>query len=110
MRKFIVLLTGRGEGCDYTIGCGYKFYFKEANSAQEVWNSIKSDYVNFEEDYIDKDSLSKVEIVEVSKDSLSIDFDDVIKEFKLFQEKKRQIEQIEWDKREFERLKNKLGR
>lgn len=37
---YLVLITGRGEGCDYTINCNLDWEFFEADSIEEVKNRI----------------------------------------------------------------------
>ena len=39
--KFVVLLTGEGGGCDYTIGCNMKWEKFEANSVEEAEKKVK---------------------------------------------------------------------
>jgi len=41
--KFLVLYTGYGTGCDYTIDCNKTWRFMEAESMQEAINELMGD-------------------------------------------------------------------
>ena len=51
--KFVVLLKQAGEGCDYTIGCGYRYEFFEAKDMDDALWKVRT---KNREDY-DDDSL-----------------------------------------------------
>ncbi|MGD9158317.1 MAG: hypothetical protein PVG39_07935 [Desulfobacteraceae bacterium] len=38
--KFLVCKKQHGEGCDYTIGCGYLYEWYTANSVDEIVNKV----------------------------------------------------------------------
>lgn len=38
MKKFLILVSQAGEGCDYSIGCGLNWSFYEAPTAQEAFD------------------------------------------------------------------------
>jgi hypothetical protein len=39
--KYVIIFEQRGEGCDYTIGCGIKFKIIEANDLEDARNKAK---------------------------------------------------------------------
>jgi hypothetical protein len=43
-KEYLVCEKQKGEGCDYTIGCGMRFYFIEADSIQDAIESVVFPY------------------------------------------------------------------
>ena len=40
--KFVVLLKQHGEGCDYMIGCGYKYVFFDAKDMEDALYKVRT--------------------------------------------------------------------
>jgi hypothetical protein len=40
--KFVLLLKQEGEGCDYTIGCGYKYVFFDAKDMDDALWQVRT--------------------------------------------------------------------
>ena len=44
MPKFVICLKGYGEGCDYTIGCNFRFYEHNASSLEDLIEKLHIDF------------------------------------------------------------------
>jgi hypothetical protein len=40
MKKYVCLIRQSGEGCDYTVGCGYKFFTIEAEDQDKAFEIV----------------------------------------------------------------------
>ena len=106
MGKFVAYIKQQGEGCDYTIACGYKLINLKAASyvaaLQELTNIIKENYS--EDDY----RLSSVTLIEVAN-KWKIDVD------KIYLNMESEIESNEIENKnirdyaEYQRLKRQFG-
>ena len=58
--KFVVLLTGEGGGCDYTIACNKDWKKIEANSVEDAMNQVKDMIAEYSEPAIEHDELIEI--------------------------------------------------
>jgi len=77
--KYYALMIGKGEGCDYTIGCNKDFRQLEATTIVEARKEI--------EDYLMERNIDDFELIQILSVSSFIDFD--IEEFKDFLSKEK---------------------
>ncbi len=103
MLKYIALIKGAGEGCDYTIACNRKWEYlnaKNINDAHKECEDICLGWLGTEA------PIESIEILEFSKKE---DFDVEACEAKLKskQESEEEEEIEEFEKAELERLKKK---
>lgn len=101
--KYYAYLKQKGEGCDYTIGCGNILVKIEASSDKEAVEKLSK---NIKENYFDEQELSSVKLF---KEEIPFDLKKVYSEMKDEKERlKKKLQNIK-DREEFERLKKKLG-
>lgn len=129
--KFLVLYTGYGTGCDYTIDCNKTWRFMEAESMQEAINELMGDspedWTDDEFEFFEKwcdgselwlrcgtkdeHSYRKVEIFEISDSfdltTLCHKYRTVLAARKTVDKKKKSEEK---ERKEYERLKEKFGK
>lgn len=109
--KFAVIMSQEEEGCDYTIGCGISFEIVEAESIEEVKESVKypegkDEYSIFRREDIRYDRIIIIPLV----DSFCFDIDKEYKqENELKMSEKEEKERIK-DEEEFLKLKAKLNK
>lgn len=126
--KFLVLYTGYGQGCDYTIDCNKTWRFMEAENMQEAINTLMGDNPEdwSDEEFDDFDDCkylwmrcgtengnrySKVEIFEISN---SFDLTPLCQIYRSVSDarevraKKKAVEEKE--REEYDRLKKKFGK
>lgn len=104
MSKFYIYYVGRGEGCDYTIGCNTRVEERTANNIDEIVSYIAE---SFEEsaDYVES-RIESVKIIEVSSE-LDLDVDEIVYNIRQ-SEKAIELADKEAEERvELERLKGK---
>lgn len=100
MAKYVALITGRGDGCDYSIDCNVTFRKFEANSIDEAVEYVLENVV----EYYGYDRFEDYEILEISGD-ITKDVDERINFIKDEQEKEEQKkEQEKLERSELEQL------
>lgn len=107
MSRYIAILTGKGEGCDYTIGCnrttievtGETIEEAEQNLVQHIEREY-SGFSGLKESYSDFDIL----LVEVAQ-SKEIDMQAYVAKEELAWQQKKQREKEQQERAEYERLK-----
>lgn len=105
--RYIAILTGKGEGCDYTIGCnrttievnGETLEDVEHNLVQHI-NKEYSGFSGLREQYSDFDIL----LVEVAQSKV-IDMQAYVAQEELEGQQEKQREADEQERAEYERLK-----
>lgn len=109
--NYVVLFTGAGEGCDYTIGCNRDWQFYNCETLEELKEQINEYY----DDHSGEDTIEEVEIYEVTdcnyiwKEMVKEKAEKERKEKELA--KKRKAEQKEAEEKElFEKLSKKYGK
>lgn len=70
MAKYYALITGRGYGCDYTIGCNVQFM--ELNTATDEPKDIYKQVVKKVIHYFGDDRIESIKVVKVTEE---FDFD-----------------------------------
>lgn len=126
--EFVVLLRQKGEGCDYTIGCGYKYIFIEAKDMDDALYQVRT---KNREDYEDGTKynlctwqgfgqLEEVTIIPVTQKVDALHFMSEREKREAEEEKRRQEKGKEEDRKkeaearekqdreEYERLRNKF--
>lgn len=125
--KYLVLYTGYGQGCDYTIDCNKTWSFIEAESMQDAIKELMGDnpedwtdneFDTFDYGYAewlrcgtkDERSYSKIEIFEISNSfdltPICYEYRSALKAREDVAKKKRSEEK---ERKEYERLKKKFG-
>lgn len=100
--KYYAYLKQKGEGCDYTIGCGNTLIDIEAKNDDEARAKLSE---IIKEEYIDDTTLSKVILL---KGEIQFDLGKVYSELRQERDTENSKRQHIKDMAEFERLKNKL--
>jgi len=124
--EFVVLLRQQGEGCDYTIGCGYKYIFIEAMDMDDALYQVRTKNRKDYEDgtkYIYSyraDELEEVTIIPITQKVDALHFMSEREKREAEEEKRRQEKGKEEDRKkeaearekqdreEYERLRNKF--
>lgn len=108
MPKFLALITGTGEGCDYTIGCNKTWKVKEAENKEAFIKDILNDFgmLSFDKTSYPDILIEKLEVIEVE----TIEVIEGIPEWydqqwNLAKEQKKEDE----ERKLFEELKAKYG-
>lgn len=105
MKTYKAYLKQEG-GCDYTIGCGFRVIDIAANSMDEAKKVLTQ---TIAEDYSDEESkLDIAELYEVEQ-VFMIDAKAIYKQMEDREEAKRQQDEEERERKEFDRLKAKFG-
>ena len=114
MGQFLVIAT-QGGGCDYTIGCGVKYWYESAGSMSELIDEIE---INLFEDDGDSNYSGRLggyesgydtlEIIEVG-DTHSFDLDALRGREELIRAKAQARESEAEERAELKRLQNKYG-
>lgn len=102
--NYYAYLKQKGEGCDYTIGCGNTLIRIEANSDKEAISKLSE---IIEERYSDDPELSNVSLF---RDKIDFDFRSLKEDIKAKKRKAKSDREHIKDLEDFERLKNKLGK
>lgn len=92
MPLFVALITGTGEGCDYTFACNRKWEIGEADNISDFRMRVlgKHHMLDFESDWIPDILIEKMEIFEIAGESQEVTG---IPEW--FFEKRKEVEKIE---------------
>ena len=114
-KKFLIIISGKAEGCDYTIGCNTRVEEIEANSLEEAWEKYSEkaemDFNFLKEDggdygYYIELGIKVIRIIEIIKErkidvlSLQSELDQYYKEES---DKENEVD----EKKQYERLKKK---
>lgn len=102
--KYYAYLKQKGEGCDYTIGCGQLLTTLEAKSDDDAREKLAS---LVKEEYQGEFELSSVLLF---KEPISFNLKDVYDKSKASKEEETTKRQHIKDMDEFEKLKKKLGK
>lgn len=102
MTEYRAYLKQKGEGCDYTIGCGKIMIILKASNMQEAKEQLK--YI-IEESYIGEYELASCIVFEITNLE-QIDLKSIYDNLK--QKDLKAIEDLE--RAEYERLKNKYDK
>lgn len=105
MKKFVVFIKQKGEGCDYTIGCARNLLTIKANDIEEAEGKL-SDIIK--EEYRGETELSSCVIYEVANES-KVDLKQIYSDIKKEKELSKQKRQEEKERQEYERLVKKFG-
>lgn len=95
MADFIALFTGKGDGCDYTIGCNRTWKFIHARNMEEALEDAAGDV---------DDRIDCVEVIEISKKAYVN-----VAEIEENRRKMNSLLLLEKKKEEYEKLKKELG-
>jgi len=123
MKKFLILQQQTGEGCDYTIGCGIRYDFEEADTKEQAfdqfirssdfWDVYKEleyhnldDFTGRDGYFTDRKFISVIEIVNEDQELWEQWKAKVCREVVALNKDTQEKE----DKEEFERLRQKLGK
>ena len=120
MKKYIALITGRGEGCDYTIGCNLKWReVKNVSSMAEAVDKLRSifldtddetDWEEYPSEYGETEGgYPKIEILEVTS-SLDLDMEEISAEGERRATKARASNIEQKEREELKRLTTKYGK
>lgn len=107
-KKFVALLTGAGEGCDYTIGCNFKFKIVEAEDKAAAFEKFCEEFY-WDSDGFSNELLDKVQLFELGEEFTEM-FNECLEEEKSAKAQEKARAEEASDLAEFERLKNKLGK
>lgn len=114
--SYIAFLKQEGEGCDYSIGCGYDLIELTADNHEKAIEELKKeiigefindeDYIGFEGGFNDERKLAKVTLYEVTvKESIPVDV--WYKEAMQAEKQAKNDQKSAREKAEYERLKTK---
>jgi hypothetical protein len=103
---FYANLNQKGEGCDYTIGCGYLLIKLRGNTYEEAFSDLKK---RIRKCYTGDRELEAVTILEVNKVTEIPDTYGIYTEIEQEKAGQRQAELNHKEKVEYERLKAKFG-
>lgn len=104
MSKYLVVERQNGRGCDYTIGCGIKYGYIDADSFEEAKVKALENADFGGEQEREQILIAPLEHV------LKIDLDGARYIWEQEQKKNREEKQRLKDLEEFEKLKKKLGK
>jgi chaperonin cofactor prefoldin len=100
MSLYVALLTGVGEGCDYTIGCNKQFYLCECLNDEAAVRWCKENVREVGSYRVEEVTLFKIaEEVELPESILDANLDDQIKELE---------DELEDAEERVDRLRSKL--
>lgn len=100
--EYYAYLKQKGGGCDYTIGCGNTMVKFEADSDDQA--KIELSRI-IEEEFTGDLELSEVSLM---KGIIEFDLRNLYDNIKNEEDELRESEQIESEKKEYERLRNKF--
>ncbi|MBD3261698.1 MAG: hypothetical protein GF334_08485 [Candidatus Altiarchaeales archaeon] len=105
-KKYIALFKQAGEGCDYTIACGWKWSWLKA---ENLFSAIDESKEIIRELGDGEDILQEMTVLEFSN-SIDIDIDDVLQKARNEETLKKEAAEEEAERAEFARLKEKYER
>lgn len=115
MSQWICIMRQRGEGCDYTIGCGVKVYAFEAKNEEQArkiaMTELGNEHFNGESDpsyYIDGEgALSEWSLYQVTTGfNMMPLLEEALTRYRSVEEKEVEAKELA----ELERLKKKFGK
>lgn len=77
MKNYLVCIIQKGEGCDYTIGCGRAVKKYEAKDPCDLYKKVYEDF----EMYFDEDNIESAYFVEIENVNCFEEIDDDYKEY-----------------------------
>ncbi len=107
MKTFYVYYEGRGEGCDYTIGCNLNVEIVKAKNVEEVVKKITDEWDECGFNYVES-RYAAVTIIEAPS-TTDVDINGYIVEAKAKAAERIRLKEEDKEKAEFERLKKKFG-
>jgi len=103
--KYYAYLKQKGEGCDYTIGCGNTLIKLNAKNDSEAKEKLKETII---EEYSGSESM--LEKVILFKETIDFDLKSVYDDLESKKESEKTKRQHIKDMEEFEKLRKKLGK
>jgi len=101
---YLALIEGRGEGCDYTIGCNVTWRFLDkANNFEEAEKEVKKIWIN-------DDRIKSIEVIEYDASLSYNNYDKLFAKEIEEGRKQKEAEELAAKEAEFERLKKELGK
>ena len=99
MSLFLALITGKGRGCDYTIGCNKTWRFLEARTVQEA---LKEAEKTCFDNMGGEDTIENVVLVKAGKDVL-LDIHGIVQKRKEAEQAKHDADRDKRERAEFDR-------
>ena len=109
MQKFLVHYEGKGEGCDYTIGCNHAISFVEAADLNAAIKQVADDFLAYPDSSYDPDAIDKVTIYAVSREQASFDLEHIRFRRRTAYEMHKAAAQEQADRASYEKLKARYG-
>jgi hypothetical protein len=104
--KYKAYLKQKGEGCDYTIGCGQTVINLKTNNLPDAISELENEII---ENYsFDETKLQSCELYEINSITI-VDVDSIYNKEKLLYMKELEEEKLRAERAEFERLKKKFS-
>jgi len=105
MPTYVALITGCGEGCDYTLACNKTWEVGTAESKEAFLEDIREQY----EYGLDGDAEPRLDVVEIFEiNGTGTRYDDLyhryMSEWRAYQEKKKEDD----ERKQYEKLKEKF--
>jgi len=111
MSKYFAYVENEG-GCDYTIGCNRDLIELQGNSLAEAVEFLRQDICSDKSDGLyfttSVNELDKITILEVIA-SVDVDIETIKKEYQQNEQKRKDVEDTESRRVEYERLKVEFG-
>lgn len=114
MKKFVICITGRGEGCDYTIACNKTYYTDKAKSVDDLIKALHEEWSDdygrvYMSDCGDRElTYEEVTVYEyVSERDISDDLRNLIKADKNKESEKEKLASEQAEKELYNNLKKK---
>ena len=109
MNRYIVILDGRGEGCDYTIGCNVKVIEVQAPSDAKAVDQVEKHLQDFGKHY-GEECVEKARIFRIPfESSVPFNLERLRQASHQLENIHQEAEQINKERVEYERLKRKYG-
>jgi len=118
--QFLAITTQKGEGCDYSIGCGWNYESIDANSMDEAWEKYITRWADYDPAQggecdprkggpgDDWSPIAGVRLIRIAEEDSSR-FDPWYEAAVSAYESKESAEQDAQERAEFERLREKFG-
>ena len=117
-KKYIAYIKQDGEGCDYTIACGYKLIELRGGTIEEAREDLMKrmsphgwddeDDEDYDTSYSGEQALESATIYEVTSEE-EFDTDEFYKSFKEREKLSKQDAADRKEREEYQRLHNKFG-
>ena len=102
--KYVAYLTQKGEGCDYTIGCGILLIPIDATNMDEAKDKLSEIIL---EEYFDDTELKKAEIFEINQ-YFDMPVKEIYKKKEEFERLKKEKDKDEKERKLYDELKKKF--